>query len=589
MNRLPALGMLLAFAIWPQVQAASPPSAADRQLVDQILHSETQPNVVSVDRRHLLAPSANTTDAVKWQSGFVKVADRWHDADTLLDESNSALMDEYRALRQATPNSVEGHMKLANWCQAHKLPDQERAHLAQVLMQAPETFDRVPIYRRMGFRTAGRHWASPAELQDLQAKQRHREEDLREWGPKVERIVRNWNVPGKQQKQAQEQLKAVIHPAAIPALVAAAMNDESLALAICEKLGKMESFESSQGLALIAVQSPWSAVRQLAAKKLKGRRIDDFAPALLGQMCSAFSVAKTTSSGIRPTLYFREEANRYYAIDLRLLPAVVIANETRVQPIAGTINTVSKLSLTNVRNVDGERRLADADLELTHRLEQVNDRAEEYNERAATVLAEVTGQEPSRDAKYWWAWWHLYAGTLPMPKQCQVDLALVPAPARTVERIVVGHSCLVAGTPICTDRGLIAVDQIQVGDRVLSKNITTGEVDYKPVEHTTVRSPVPVKRFVVAGEPIIASAGHHFWISGHGWTKTRELKTGLPVHTATGMSRIESAADEPDLAPVYNLIVADFHTYFVGPSMVLSHDVTHPAPTNIKVPGLEAK
>ena len=57
--------------------------------------------------------------------------------------------------------------------------------------------------------------------------------------------------------------------------------------------------------------------------------------------------------------------------------------------------------------------------------------------------------------------------------------------------------------------------------------------------------------------------------------------------TATGMSRIESAALESQPAPVYNLVVADFHTYFVGPGMILSHDVTQPAPTNVKVPGLE--
>lgn len=39
-------------------------------------------------------------------------------------------------------------------------------------------------------------------------------------------------------------------------------------------------------------------------------------------------------------------------------------------------------------------------------------------------------------------------------------------------------------------------------------------------------------------------------------------------------------------APTYNLVVADFHTYFVGKSGILSHDVLPPKPTNKLVPGL---
>jgi hypothetical protein len=78
--------------------------------------------------------------------------------------------------------------------------------------------------------------------------------------------------------------------------------------------------------------------------------------------------------------------------------------------------------------------------------------------------------------------------------------------------------------------------------------------------------------------------GHNWWVSGSGWTKTRELRDGQPIHTATGMTRVsgvETAAEEK----TYNLVVADFHTYFVGHSHILSHDVLSPRPTNRLVPG----
>jgi hypothetical protein len=62
----------------------------------------------------------------------------------------------------------------------------------------------------------------------------------------------------------------------------------------------------------------------------------------------------------------------------------------------------------------------------------------------------------------------------------------------------------------------MAIEKIAAGDCVLAKNIATGELAYKPVVHTTVRKPVPVRRFVVNGQGIVASAGHNFWVSDSG-------------------------------------------------------------------------
>lgn len=44
----------------------------------------------------------------------------------------------------------------------------------------------------------------------------------------------------------------------------------------------------------------------------------------------------------------------------------------------------------------------------------------------------------------------------------------------------------VAGTPVWTERGLVPIEQIKVGDKVLSKCDSTGEVAYKPVVRTFV-------------------------------------------------------------------------------------------------------
>ena len=47
--------------------------------------------------------------------------------------------------------------------------------------------------------------------------------------------------------------------------------------------------------------------------------------------------------------------------------------------------------------------------------------------------------------------------------------------------------CLAAGTPVWTDQGLLAIEKISVGDRVLAQDIETGELGYKPVLRTTTR------------------------------------------------------------------------------------------------------
>ena len=67
--------------------------------------------------------------------------------------------------------------------------------------------------------------------------------------------------------------------------------------------------------------------------------------------------------------------------------------------------------------------------------------------------------------------------------------------------------------------------------------------------------------------------------------RARDLKADAPLHAVDG-SRLVGSVERTRKAETYNLIVADFHTYFVGKSMVLSHDNSIAAPTDATVPGL---
>ena len=61
--------------------------------------------------------------------------------------------------------------------------------------------------------------------------------------------------------------------------------------------------------------------------------------------------------------------------------------------------------------------------------------------------------------------------------------------------------------------------------------------------------------------------------------------TGMRFHSLDGAVAV-TATESSDRQEVYNLEVADFNTYFVGKSQVLTHDVTVREPTDMLVPGL---
>ena len=148
--------------------------------------------------------------------------------------------------------------------------------------------------------------------------------------------------------------------------------------------------------------------------------------------------------------------------------------------------------------------------------------------------------------------------------------------------------CLVAGTPVWTASGLQSVEKIKVGDIVLSQDSETGELALKPVLRTTIRPRGQTVKFTAGQESFEASGGHVFWVSGDGWRKASELRSGMVLHACGGPARVTSV-EQGRVAETYNLVVADFSTYFVGQQKILSHDFTMRQPSRAVVPGLRGE
>jgi len=155
-----------------------------------------------------------------------------------------------------------------------------------------------------------------------------------------------------------------------------------------------------------------------------------------------------------------------------------------------------------------------------------------------------------------------------------------------MSEVHVPHSCLIAGTPIWTDRGPVAVEKMEVGDRVLARDPVSGELAYKSVLGTTIRQRAALVNISLADETIVASGGHPFWVVGQGWVNARHLEPDMRIYTTTSTAAVNSIKiDEAGGQPVYNLIVEEFHNYFAGNSHLLLHDPTPREPTLGPVPG----
>jgi hypothetical protein len=350
--------------------------------------------------------------------------------------------------------------------------------------------------------------------------------------------------------------------------------------------------------------SQWLTVRQEASKHLSQRRLNDFVPDLLQLMYTPAESSLQLVLGPRNAFWIdlwvaregKDVLQGYHLqhndglIFIKSIDAIVhYRSGSTIGHYRPTAESLFPETLTAQRmRTDRKRQLFDAIHAGMRQIDENNEVTANLNQRVCSALAAASGEPSSSDPKYWWRWWRDFTGYEENNKRVvQIEEGNhQDIPVFEMHGVFyVSASCLVAGTSVWTDHGFMPIERIRVGDRVLAKNIETGELAYKPVLHTTVRRPSPTFQFTVGDDSITASVGHNWWVSGSGWTKTRELRDGQPIHTATGMTRVsgvETAAEEK----TYNLVVADFHTYFVGHSHILSHDVLSPRPTNRLVPGL---
>lgn len=143
------------------------------------------------------------------------------------------------------------------------------------------------------------------------------------------------------------------------------------------------------------------------------------------------------------------------------------------------------------------------------------------------------------------------------------------------QRKCIGTNCFTDDTLVKTESGLKRIDSIKTGDLVLSKNIITGEISYKPVVNVFKKETKEFVNLIVGGKLIETTPGHLFRLANGEWRAASELKAGDKIlDSAEGYKIVESVEKVvyDESRPIYNFTVEEFHTYYVSEDELLVHN-----------------
>ena len=136
-------------------------------------------------------------------------------------------------------------------------------------------------------------------------------------------------------------------------------------------------------------------------------------------------------------------------------------------------------------------------------------------------------------------------------------------------------SCFVAGTLVMAVAGMVAIEKIKSGDKVISTDPETMETSPKTVLETYIREVTTLVHLTVNGEEIVTTVDHPFYVKNQGFVKAGELAIGDELLDPNkNILLVENFDVELTEEPVkvYNFQVEDFHTYYVGENGVWVHN-----------------
>ncbi len=136
-------------------------------------------------------------------------------------------------------------------------------------------------------------------------------------------------------------------------------------------------------------------------------------------------------------------------------------------------------------------------------------------------------------------------------------------------------SSFIVGTLVHTRQGLIPIEEIRIGDFVLSYDEKIGQEQFNEVVNLIQgeQEYTIVTLILENGETIEATAEHPFYINGQGWVHANQIKKGDHLFTLHKTElKVQNVIKRPFYGLVFNLTVATNENYFVGKKGYLVHN-----------------
>jgi len=543
--------------------------------------------------------------AAHWQLGQVRIRGKWQSpAEIEHAARDDKRLAEYTRRRDAAGPSITDQAALARWCRKNQLDDQQRVHWIPVLQLQP---DNAEAMQALGLRPHRGILLTPRQIEQLRAQLHKVRQAADRWSP----LLARWQTAAERGDAAltpdiRERLAKISDPFEMLGLEQTMwlqVRDKrkqsvyhAMVLAMMPVLGENPRPAAGESLARHAVFSTFNDVRAAAIAGLKRHPLDHYAPLLLSGLQSPIKAGAAVRNfgpgelGYSCSLY-QEGAlvDLSFSYDLFF----TFVNQFDDGSVALPTDRASAARANATYN-----ELTQMAGRLTSSVERANEGFRLLNSRIAAALRQLTGLDLGNEPMQWWTWWWQDYNEMYKVSSGGESADPYEPPKPVYDYHSWGEyyirfpcSCFAPGTKVWTLTGGQAIEKIKAGDCVLAQDVESGELAYKPVLAVTVRQPGPRIRVGLGSESIVATPSHPFWVLGQGWRMTKQLAVGSRVHTPSGGVTIESIEKfDPDPAfatgVAYNLIVADFNSYFVGDHGILVHDNTPRMPTAALVPGL---
>jgi hypothetical protein len=392
---------------------------------------------------------------------------------------------------------------------------------------------------------------------------------------RAESVMKEWKPRAQQWRKALTSRDSAVRAAAMKELAAIsdweaipaieeflAPENTDAELAVVGVLNRIDEQIATEFLIRHAVLAKDANVREAAAMALKGRSWFAYVPTLLGSLKTPIEYSYFTDTfrteGPNQILEMRPDTNVFILITSS---RIFGQTERTLDPQSSPSAKAKRAHAASLANVESELR----------------------NQRIFAALTIATGQQLPKEPQAWWQWWQQYNELQSSQDLTQKQVVR----AQSTHKFQVRYfscSCFLPGTKVWLDTGPVAIEKVRIGDRVLSQDPDTGELDYRFVTGTTIRPPSPTLRIGLPNEEIAATLGHPIWVVGKGWRMAKEIDVGDHLHGLHGGVPVEYIEKGPN-SNAYNLVVAGFNTYCIGDHRILVHDNMARKATQAVIPG----